>query len=40
MMAEGRYAVDIPVNGLAAGSYLVELRSGEKRNLARLIVVR
>ncbi len=37
-MEEGRYSLDVPVVGLAAGAYMLELRSGNSRAVAKLVV--
>ncbi|MBS1913040.1 MAG: T9SS type A sorting domain-containing protein [Bacteroidetes bacterium] len=39
-MDDGRYAVDVDTHALVPGTYLIELRSGEKRSVAKMVVMR
>ncbi|HVZ39423.1 MAG TPA: hypothetical protein VHI13_19030, partial [Candidatus Kapabacteria bacterium] len=39
-MDDGRYALEVDTRGLEAGTYLVQLRSGPLRSVARMVVVR
>ncbi|MBS1914021.1 MAG: T9SS type A sorting domain-containing protein [Bacteroidetes bacterium] len=38
-MAEGRYDVNLATSDLPAGAYMVELRSGERRSMTKLMVM-